>query len=187
MSDALDRLPPKLLEPECATQLLKNLGEEDTQSHRPELQAILCCWQSKCRSEPIDKVLGRIVQALLLTKGLGYLVSDLLPTCEFQYSVIWLETDIPFHTYDYLPSGMCNPPVVRRIVASLGEKWKILAYYLGYTEQQVAIMEERNRRDQSTCAFLRVFRMPDCGEQTKNMLEALLRHTDIEREIVTGY
>lgn len=126
---------------------------------------------------------GRIedlVSLILCTEGHGHLVSELFPTCKKCFSII---SSVPLSksvfTVCVLSSlGFSNPPSVWNFFQSLGETWPEFAYFLGYTEEQVASITEQsphNPEFQIRC-FLRAFQLPDIGPKTKCILMQATRN-----------
>lgn len=132
---------------------------------------------------------GRIedlVSLILCTEGHGHLVSELFPTCKKCFSII---SSVPLSksvfTVCVLSSlGFSNPPSVWHFFRRLGKTWPEFAYFLGYTEEQVASITERSPHnpDRQIRCFLRAFQMPDIGHKT----EFVLMQTN-ETALKTGY
>lgn len=120
---------------------------------------------------------GRIddlVARFLCTEGRGHLVSELFPTCKKCFSLFVqlkiVHTGAFLFTVCLLSSlGFSNPPSVWNFFRSLGETWPEFAYFLGYTEEQVASITERSPHnpDLQIRCFLRAFQLPDIGPKTK--------------------
>lgn len=68
--------------------------------------------------------------------------------------------------------GFSNSPSVWHFFHRLGDTWPQFAFFLGYTEEQVASITEQSRHnpDRQIRCFLRAFQMPDIGPKTESVL-----------------
>ena len=72
------------------------------------------------------------------------------------------------------------------IISTLSRrKWKKLARYLGYTPDQVERMEKLDGTDPILPGktLLQALRIPDFGEGTEQLMDAMLENAHIERDI----
>ena len=75
-------------------------------------------------------------------------------------------------------TGHCNPPYVSEMLLKLGQSWRELALYLGYSEMEVEAVTRAGGGDpgRQVLMFLRVWWMPDCGkEKTQALLNKGIR------------
>ena len=74
-----------------------------------------------------------------------------------------------------LYAGPNNPHEVRSWFSSLQDKWWDVAYYLGYTKDDIEVVESEMDKNPETQIqkFLGIFEMPDCGVKTMAILHKL--------------
>ena len=74
-----------------------------------------------------------------------------------------------------LCAGPNNPHEVRSWFSSLQDKWWYVAYYLGYTKDDIEVVESEMDKNPETQIqkFLDIFQMPDCGAKTIPILHKL--------------
>ncbi len=61
-------------------------------------------------------------------------------------------------------------------IRNLGDNWKSLAKYMGYTRAEVEGMERNSAGAKQFQTFLRVWRMPHCNGSEVAILEEVMRH-----------
>ena len=131
-----------------------------------------------------------VVEALVLTKGLGRHVTLLCRGGEPHGGsstfgspavlLLLLLTDEP------------TPATVQSFFQGLGDKWTAIPDYLGFSVDEVAAITTQSEYQEGdhvidhVTRFLRVWRMPDCGQKTLMILQKLKAAAGIQDSRVTN-
>ena len=100
------------------------------------------------------------------------------PVCTVMHNAT---AKVPTFNYTHVyvrTTGHCNPPYVSEMLLKLGQSWRELALYLGYSEMEVEAVTRAGGGDpgRQVLMFLRVWWMPDCGkEKTQALLNKGIR------------
>ena len=71
-------------------------------------------------------------------------------------------------------SDESNPPEVWRFIESIADKWSCLALFMGYENEYMAkIKSQCSSVDDQISLFMRVWRVPNCRGQTRQILDKL--------------
>ena len=100
------------------------------------------------------------------------------PVCTVMNNATAKVPTFTLYTCVVCTTGHCNPPYVSELLLKLGQSWRELALYLGYSEMEVEAVTRAGGGDpgRQVLMLLRVWWMPDCGkEKTQALLNKGIR------------
>ena len=165
----VNKLNGKQVSPQLANEfrVCLRLDDSDVPADQTDLGIISNKWILKNTASCSPEAL---VEALVLTPGLGKFASGIgCKLYSLNSSMVNLTDGIS------LPTGPNNPHEARSWFLSLQDKWWDVAYYLGYTKDDIEGVEsEMDKNPEAQIQkFLAIFQMPDCGAKTMPVLHKL--------------